>query len=158
QKAGPRVVDHVVAVGGAVRRRQIGPPGERLQVVDDRLDAGLGRIPALGPAAVVYVPGVGRALLVGVGDLRRPRLARGARHRLPGDRVTGAEHDVLHAGPPHDRLVVVVAHGVLVGQPLEHGCVATQHVVEAHGVAPRVVTTGDADVRVEIVQASGGAL
>ena len=48
------------------------------------------------------------------------------------DRVAGAEHDVIGAGPAFDRLMEIVAHRIGVGQRLEIGHVPLLDVIEAH--------------------------
>ena len=62
---------------------------------------------------------------------------------------------MLDPGSAHDGLMVVVAHRVCVGEPLEERNIALLHVVEAHRVAAGIVTARDADVRIQIVAAAG---
>jgi len=49
--------------------------------------------------------------------------------------VGEAERHAVRPGAAHHRLMVVVAHGVLVGEPLEHRHVALLHVEERHRLA-----------------------
>ena len=49
------------------------------------------------------------------------------------DGVAGAQHDVIRAGASHHGLMEVVAHREVVGEGLQVGRIALQHVVEAHG-------------------------
>src|SRR5215475_10706890 len=87
EKSRTRVVDHVKGVRGTIGGCKVRPPGQRLQVVHDRLDAGLGGIAAFGPARVVDVGVVSRALGIGIGNLRRRRCRREVADMLPGKPV-----------------------------------------------------------------------
>src|SRR6266478_6732347 len=51
------------------------------------------------------------------------------------DRIAKAKHDAVQTGSAHSWLMVVVAHGVIVGELLEVGHVALQNVIEAHDCA-----------------------
>ena len=57
----------------------------------------------------------------------------------PEDDVASAYCHVIGAGATHDRLVVVVAHGVFIGEALQERDISLVHVVEGHRVAAAVV-------------------
>ena len=78
------------------------------------------------------------------------------------DLIGEAERDAVRPGAAHHGLVVVVAHGVLVGERLEQRHVALLHVEDRHGLAGVVRTCGGerrrigrGDRRLEVVQAAG---
>src|SRR5262249_22948865 len=138
--AGVVVVQQVVAPWLAVVKDLV---GQAVQVADYRTDSGLRRVRALrvaaagvrrGPAAVAVlrVVVVGPRLRVRVLDLAGRGRGRGARRVLVRRGKAGAERDVVGAGAPLHRLVIVVADRVPQRQVVEDGRIALRHVVEAH--------------------------
>jgi len=75
----------------------------------------------------------------------------------PKDRVAAAEHNVIGAGAAHERLMEIVAYGVLVGQALQDGDIAKFDVVERHRIATTVVVNrrGIVKNRVELISVGG---
>ena len=115
---------------------------KRIQVIPDRLDAGLCGIRTFGEVAVeIQVHGVNvvrAGKRIGIGDVRGR--GRGIAVAVgPEDRIAGAQHHVIRAGAAHDRLMIVVAHGVLVGEGLQDRNVSLLDVVERHGIAAAIV-------------------
>src|SRR5579883_3449568 len=119
-------LDEIVGALGAVAaaKRRV---GKRIQIVPDRLDAGLGCIGAgdIGAAAVsvLGVPVVGRRHRIGVLDLicrRRRRIAVGIGIE---QRRTVSNHDVIGASAAGNRLMIIVGERVVVGELIEIGYV-----------------------------------
>ena len=93
------------------------------------------RIRAIEPLRALRVEVERPGLRVGIVDVGRRR-----RGGMPGavaveDLVGEAERQAVGSGAAHDRLVVVVAHRVLVGEVLEERRVAVLHVEERHRLA-----------------------
>jgi len=61
------------------------------------------------------------------------RLGRCATGIAKPDGIAKAQHDAVGARAAHNRLVIIVAHRIMVGELLEIGHVALQDIVEAHG-------------------------
>src|SRR6266478_8472294 len=61
------------------------------------------------------------------------RLGRCATGIAKPDGIAKTQHDAVGARAAHHRLVIVVAHRILIGELLEIGHVALQDVVKAHG-------------------------
>src|SRR5579872_1210010 len=132
---------------------------EGLQVIHDGSDSGLTGIRAVavrastvrrratgaGAVAILGIPIVGAHGGIGIfdlvqahavcragGDLMRRNRGMPVAVAEP-DHVAVTEHDVVGAGAAVDGLVEVIAHGVVVGEGLEVGCVALLDVIEAEG-------------------------
>src|SRR6266516_455424 len=135
------VVEQVVVARGAVGLGVV-----RAQVVQDRADAGLARVGAVGEApARVAVLGevvVGARRGVGVLDLVGRGDQRGAAGVLLVGGVGGAGHDRVGSGAAHHRLGVVVGDGEAVGELLGQRRVARLDVVVAHLEAALVDRSG----------------
>ena len=109
------IVEQIIGVRRAVRIDAL-----RRQIADDRSDAGLANIEAVGIAAaavaVLGVEVVGARLRIGVFDLVRRRRSRRAVGILIIERVGVAEHHLVGEGTAHYRLMIVVVKGVFVCQ------------------------------------------
>jgi hypothetical protein len=57
----------------------------------------------------------------------------------PENGVAGAQHYMVRARTAHDRLMEIVAHGILIGEALQEWNVAFLNVVKRHRVATAVV-------------------
>ena len=72
-----------------------------------------------------------------------------------------AQRNAVRSGAAHDRLMIVVAHGVLVGEEFQIGHVVLLHVEERHDLAGIVRRAagggriGRGDERLQVVQAAG---
>ncbi len=141
--AGIVVVEQVVGAVGAVTA------AERMVLVQERADRPHPRLRAVravrvaAPLVAVLGEVVVRARLgVGILDLVLRRPGRVAGGVLMEGGVAGAEHDVIGAGAPHHRLVIVVGAGVVVGEEAQHRRVAVAHAVVAHLQAALVDRVG----------------
>ena len=108
------------------------------------------------PSSTVLVDGVRPR--IGVSN-HRGRRNRGIAVPIAVEEIVGdREVEVLDHGAAHLRLVVIVAHRIFVGEPLEIGSVAVIDIVEGGGraaaVAPRRLGRGDEGI--EVVQAAAG--
>src|SRR6266481_2867487 len=116
--------------------------GKGCEVVANWRNTGLRGIAAFGEVAVEI--DVHRVLIVRawqrirIGDMGR-RSCRNAIAVGPENGVAAAQHDVVSPRTAHERLMKVVAHGVLIGEALENRSVSGLDVVEGHGVATAVV-------------------
>ena len=133
--AGVVVVEQVVSARSAARADG---SAQGLQVVDDRGHGGLAHVRTVGVGAagvsILIVPIVGAGLRIGIFDLLGRWSGDVAVAIAVPHGIGVAEHDVVGAGASHDRLVHVVAQGVVVGEKLHVGSVALLHVIETESV------------------------
>ena len=130
---------------------------QAIDVIHDGAHTGLVRIGAVhvgtATVAILLVEVVGPGLRVRVLDLVRRRHVSDAICVIVGH-VTRDDRNEVRARSAHDRLMVVVAHGIVFRERLEVGGVTGAHVIETHGDAAligvgrrhrRIVLGTDAD-------------
>ena len=131
------------------------------EIIQDRLHPRRRRIGAIEPllARGVQVQRVGlRIGIVDAAGRRRRRVALAVTEKYL---IGKAKRHAVGPRSTHDRLMIIVAHGVIVGEKFQERHIAFLHVEEGHGLAGIVRRAagrgrvGRGDRRLQVVQAAG---